>query len=248
MDETYYVIERFGEQLKTVKSAMEAMPLKRKAVDAYRVKNNLEKAKDAYEELKALKGKLLDAVLNLRLLFAESEMPKEAEFCGKLHGSVKVFNLMTPDYGKLIKALEMLMTAVPQSETANAKVIGRLMNNVRMGYYPTDLEHVGMIKKALVFPGGRVNVLDPCCGCGQALERLTQDENAETYGAEIDESRAADAETRLDRVAYGSFFYSRMSHEAFHALFLNPPYLSVLSEGGLKTRSEKRFLVEAFII
>ena len=29
MDETYYVIERFGEQLKTVKSAAEALPVKR---------------------------------------------------------------------------------------------------------------------------------------------------------------------------------------------------------------------------
>lgn len=245
MDETYYVIERFGEQLRTVKNAIETMPLKRKAVDTYRQRNNVEKAKDVYGKLKALKGKLLDATLNLRLLFSESEMQKEAEFCGKLYGSIKAFNLMTPDYGKLIRALNFLISAVPHSETANARVIGRLMNNVRMGYYPTDIEHVAMIKKALAFPSEKVNILDPCCGCGQALERLSRDENVETYGAEIDESRASDAENRLGRVAYGSFFYSRVSHEAFHALFLNPPYLSVMSEGGLKTRSEKRFLAES---
>ena len=36
---------------------------------------------------------------------------------------------------------------------------------------------------------------------------------------------------------------ARISHEAFHVLFLNPPYLSVLGENGQTGRDEKRFLV-----
>ena len=43
----------------------------------------------------------------------------------------------------------------------------------------------------------------------------------------------------------GSFFHSRISHEAFHLLFLNPPYLSVLNEKGGRSRHEKRFLIES---
>ena len=35
------------------------------------------------------------------------------------------------------------------------------------------------------------------------------------------------------------------SHEAFHLLLLNPPYISVLKEGGGSSRSEKLFLVES---
>ena len=62
---------------------------------------------------------------------------------------------------------------------------------------------------------------------------------------ELDESRAAEAQTRLHRVGFGSFFYSRVSHEAFHLLFLNPPYLSVLNESGGRARHEKKFLVES---
>jgi hypothetical protein len=46
-------------------------------------------------------------------------------------------------------------------------------------------------------------------------------------------------------VGVGSFFRSRISHEAFHLLFLNPPYLHVLQEGGGSARSEKMFLVDA---
>jgi hypothetical protein len=46
-------------------------------------------------------------------------------------------------------------------------------------------------------------------------------------------------------VGFGSFFHSRISNEAFHAMLLNPPYLSVMTEGGNNTRSEKRFLVDS---
>ena len=38
---------------------------------------------------------------------------------------------------------------------------------------------------------------------------------------------------------------TRISHEAFHVLFLNPPYLSVIEEGGHTGRDEKRFLVNS---
>jgi hypothetical protein len=46
-------------------------------------------------------------------------------------------------------------------------------------------------------------------------------------------------------VGFGSFFHSRISNEAFHAMLLNPPYMSVMTEGGSKIRSEKRFLVDS---
>ena len=61
---------------------------------------------------------------------------------------------------------------------------------------------------------------------------------------ELDEHRAQQAQSRLHRVGFGSFFHSRISHEAFHLLFLNPPYLSVLNAGGGRSRHEKRFLIE----
>ena len=43
----------------------------------------------------------------------------------------------------------------------------------------------------------------------------------------------------------GSVAGSAVSHEAFHLLFLNPPYLSVLNESGSRARHEKRFLIES---
>ena len=115
-----------------------------------------------------------------------------------------------------------------------------------MGYYPTDLEHIGHIERVIAFPEGVVtNLLDPCCGCGLALRSLAEGNNCYPYGVEMDESRAEEAQTRLHRVAFGSFFHSNISHEAFHAMLLNPPYLSVLGENGQNFRSEKRFLTDS---
>ena len=35
------------------------------------------------------------------------------------------------------------------------------MANVRMGFYPTDLSHVELLKRGIVFPECEVNLLDP---------------------------------------------------------------------------------------
>mgnify|MGYP004669781779 CR=1 FL=1 len=245
MSETYYVMDRFAEADSSLKSIIEAMPIKRKAIDVYRQKNSMQRAKDTYADLEGLKKKLLEIVKNLRLLFSEAEITEGADFANKLYVSVKGFHLMTPDYTKLMGAISALKEYIPQTEKANAKVIGNLMNNVKMGYYPTDLEHVRLIKAALTFPDMCVNLFDPCCGEGFALEMLGKDEDCITFGTEIDESRGKESETRLDRVGFGSYFHSSIRHESFHAIFLNPPYLSVIGENGVKARSEKRFLVES---
>ena len=120
------------------------------------------------------------------------------------------------------------------------------MNNIKMGYYPTDPGNISLIMRGFRFPEGvTTNLIDPCCGCGKALRQLAQGNNCYAYGVELDESRAEEAQTRLHRVGFGSFFHSRISHEAFHLLFLNPPYLSVINEGGGRSRHEKRFLIES---
>ena len=120
------------------------------------------------------------------------------------------------------------------------------MNHVRMGYYPTDPENIAHILRGIAFPEGvTTNLLDPCCGCGKALRQLADGNNCYTYGMELDEHRAEEAQTRLHRVGFGSFFHSQISREAFHVLFLNPPYLSVMTAGGSRVRSEKQFLVQS---
>lgn len=107
-------------------------------------------------------------------------------------------------------------------------------------------DNIALLLRGIKFPEGvTTNLLDPCCGCGKALRQLAQGNNCYAYGVELDESRAEEAQTRLHRVGFGSFFHSSISREAFHLLFLNPPYLSVINESGGRSRHEKRFLIES---
>ena len=153
---------------------------------------------------------------------------------------------MSTGYRPVYDAVCRFAQQLPEKNTVNAATIGRLMNNVKLGYYPTDPDSIALMLQGISFPEGMTtNVFDPCCGCGKALWQIAQGNNCYAYGVELDESRAEEAQTRLHRVGFGSFFHSDISREAFHLLFLNPPYLSVLNESGSKARHEKRFLIES---
>ena len=176
----------------------------------------------------------------------ETEEYRTAAAAEKLRAGLSGFDLMSSAYKPVYDTLSAFASAFPVNETTNAAVVGRLMNNIRLGYYPTDPANIALILRSLHFPEGVVtNLLDPCCGCGKALRQIAQGNGCYTYGVELDENRAEEAQTRLHRVGFGSFFHSMVSREAFHLLFLNPPYLSVLNESGGRARHEKRFLIES---
>ena len=162
----------------------------------------------------------------------------------KLSDAVKRFDfLKRGNYSALISALSSFADMLPDGKCIDAKAAAHLMNRIKMGYFPTDLEHVKLIKKAVQFPKGQVNILDPCCGEGLALKAFSEGENAVTYGIEIDEERGRRARENLDRAVLGSFFYSRYPFGRFHAIFLNPPYLSCPGPDG-RRRMERAFLAD----
>ena len=195
------------------------------------------------------KQKIVSALREAVLLLEELDLPKVSAYTAQLCMAADTFPARTGDMGRLTKALadwlDYLRPLLPEPEnrTVDAAVVGRQMNSIRLGYYPTDPAHVAYLKRALRFPEGKtVNLLDPCCGEGNALRQLGDGQNAVTYGAELDDSRTEAALEQLDHVAMGSYYYARISRSAFHLLFLNPPYLQLY--GG--ARSEKRFLGESY--
>ena len=247
LTQNLYVLEQLEKARRGIAQMREDMPACRSKIQKLLNSNKLTEAKDWHIFLCIQKEKLLEHLETCRLSLQELELYDLSDFTVKLARAVTGFSVMTPDYGKFSASIGHYLQQLPSRETitTNVSVLGRLMNHVRMGYYPTDLEHVKMMVNGIAFPPGiTTNLLDPCCGCGSALRTLAMGNNCFTYGVELDQSRAEEAQSRLHRVAMGSFFYSRISHEAFHILFLNPPYLSVLGEGGTKARHEKRFLAE----
>ncbi len=162
----------------------------------------------------------------------------------KLFDGLKRFDYLgSGNYPALISALYSFADMLPDKENIDAKAAAHLMNRIKMGYFPTDEKHVRLIKQAVSFPKAQVNILDPCCGEGLALKTLAENENADTYGIELDESRGHTAQKNLDRVGLGSFFGSSVPPGRFHTLFLNPPYLSCPGNGGSK-RMERAFLAD----
>ena len=237
------------EQLKTLQSAitelMQGMVIRRAKVEKYK-DTDLTAARDTFTELQRIRTQLAQAIGDARLLLMEAEEYQTAKMAAILQAGLLRFDLMSNAYRPVYDAIQNFIKEFPVDGTANAAVIGRLMNNVKLGYYPTDPDNISLILRGIQFPEGvTTNLFDPCCGCGKALRQLAQGNNCYAYGVELDESRAEEAQTRLHRVGFGSFFYSQVSHETFHLLFLNPPYLSVLNESGGRARHEKRFLIES---
>jgi hypothetical protein len=248
-NQTHYAIVKLEEAAKIVKLAINEFATQRKKPD--KLKNNKPKAQEAYADLQQHFDKLKKALDSSTLALLEMELPDIADYSTKLNHAVKDFNMMTPDYGKLCGALSDYLAMLPLSETkaktTNAAIIGRLMASVKMGYYPTETEHARLIARGIEFPEGvSANLLDPCCGCGIALQTMALEHECITYGIELDRHRAEEAVARLNRVGFGSYFHSRISQEAFHLLLLNPPYLSVMTESGSNARSEKRFLIDCY--
>lgn len=241
----YYVLERIGELREQIPQAMQAMVVFRARIEKYR-QTDLSAARDTYDALRRVRDDLTQALADAQPLLMELESYALATMAGQLLRGFKGFDLMSTGYRPVYDAVCRFAQQLPEKNTVNAATIGRLMNNVKLGYYPTAPDNIALMLQGISFPEGvTTNVFDPCCGCGKALRQIAQGNNCYAYGVELDESRAEEAQTRLHRVGFGSFFHSDISREAFHLLFLNPPYLSVLNESGSKARHEKRFLIES---
>ena len=240
-----YALDQLTQLQSQIMQSAQGMVVQRARIEKYR-QSNLTAARDTYKELERIRAHLVERLTASQLFLLEMEEYPLASAAEQLRRGLAGFQLMSTGYKPVYEALAKFTASFPTGQKTNAAIVGRLMNNIKLGYYPTDPDNISLILRGIHFPEGvTTNLFDPCCGCGRALRQLAQGNNCYAYGVELDESRAEDAQTRLHRVGFGSFFHSRISHEAFHLLFLNPPYLSVINESGGRSRHEKRFLIES---
>ncbi|WP_409967665.1 DUF6094 domain-containing protein [Bengtsoniella intestinalis] len=243
----YYVLEQLHRLRQQIDDGIHGLVIGRARVEKYRA-IDVTTAKDLYHTLEKDRDALVEVLGDTQRCLQEVEEYRLSQLAGTLRSGLAGFALSSSAYKPVYNVMIDFANKLPQpGQTTDAAIIGRLMNNVKLGYYPTGPQNIAYIKEAFSVPEGvEPNYLDPCCGCGLALSQLAQGQDCHTYGVELDESRGQQAESRLYRVGYGSFFHSHVSYDAFHLLFLNPPYLAVLGEGGNRTRHEKRFLVESY--
>ena len=101
----------------------------------------------------------------------------------------------------------------------------RLAAQMKMGYYPTPPTVTDLIAGILVPPAkGPVRIIDPCAGEGTALTRIGERLDAETFGIELDRTRARIAADNLTRCLSTDYAAAYVSASAFSLLYLNPPY------------------------
>ena len=113
----------------------------------------------------------------------------------------------------------------------------RLAAQAKGGFYPTPPRVVDLIAGQIQPPAGydqrnreTLRILDPCCGAGEAVAQLAECLDGpntipiETHGVELHRDRAAEAESRLDRVLAADLFATSIANGAFGLLYLNPPY------------------------
>lgn len=240
----YYCLEELAESAKILQAIREQLPVIHAQYRQHRgtgQRQEIEALVDMQAAVRRLWGEFPSLIQRL-CEYGDDELLKTAR---KLYEVLRRYDYLgASDLTPLCRALEAFEQMLPTpGRNINAAALGRLMNRVRMGYQPTDSAHVDLLRRAVVFPTEPVNLLDPCCGEGEALARFADGANAVTYGIEIDELRGEMAQRRLNRVGFGSFFFSRVSSGAFQVLFLNPPYLSVRTEYGNR-RLEKSFLAD----
>ena len=107
----------------------------------------------------------------------------------------------------------------------------RIAAALKMGYYPTPPQTLEQIAQLLrpAARGGSLRLLDPCAGEGEALGAISSalaahGAEVETIGVELSDTRAAVAETVLDRCICADWADITCSHKSFSLLWLNPPY------------------------
>ncbi|WP_368502691.1 DUF6094 domain-containing protein (plasmid) [Alkalihalophilus sp. As8PL] len=120
--------------------------------------------------------------------------------------------------------------------------MARIASESKLGYYPWPLDELKLIENAMSVKGeGVLNMIDPCCGKGEALAHMQQHlkqqyQAVSTYGVELEKTRYEQANQVLDYCLNEGYENVRTENK-YNLVLLNPPYDEVFHE-----RTELRFL------
>ncbi len=108
--------------------------------------------------------------------------------------------------------------------------MARQESKAKGGFYPTPDDEMNLVcQKFSIDLATRAFLIDPCAGNGSALKMLSDHLKRkgglpETYGIELEETRAQEAKEVLDHAVKCDYNQARTSTKAFSVLWLNPPY------------------------
>lgn len=172
-----YALDQLAQLQSKIVRLSQSMVLQRARIERCR-QSDLAAARDIYAELSKTREALVEALAQTQLFLMEMEEYALAKVSGQLRQGLAGFALMSTGYKSVYEALSRFASSLPVGQKTNAAVVGRLMNNIKLGYYPTDPDNIDLLLRGIKFPEGvTTNLLDPCCGCGKALRQLAQGNN-----------------------------------------------------------------------
>lgn len=125
------------------------------------------------------------------------------------------------------------------------------MNHRKSGFFPTDNDTLENLFSILIPSDESVNLLDPCCGKGDALSQFKDYlyPNAQTFGVELNQERYEAAKCQLDHAYYADIYDVSLGRSQFDLLFLNPPYGNDMADNLSDDKTERlehKFLTQTF--
>ena len=137
--QTCFCLAETAASRQTIGRLREQLPKARARYDKYKG-SGLKWERDAIIDLQKMVGRLWEEFPKLIQQLNEYGDQNLIETTRKLYGVLKRYDYLgTRNYAGLCAALKMYEDMLPVGETIDTATLGRLMNRVRMGYYPTDL-------------------------------------------------------------------------------------------------------------
>lgn len=144
-----YALDQLAQLQGKIIQLSKSMVLQRARIERCR-QSDLAAARDIYAELSRTRETLVETLAQVQLFLMEMEEYALAKVSGQLRQGLAGFALMSTGYKSVYEALSRFASSLPVGQKTNAAVVGRLMNNIKLGYYPTDpdmLAHLTLLPK-----------------------------------------------------------------------------------------------------
>lgn len=132
-----YALDQLAQLQGKIVRLSKSMVLQRARIERCR-QSDLAAARDIYAELSRTRETLVETLAQVQLFLMEMEEYALAKVSGQLRQGLAGFALMSTGYKSVYEALSRFASSLPVGQKTNAAVVGRLMNNIKLGYYPTD--------------------------------------------------------------------------------------------------------------
>lgn len=145
-----YALDQLAQLQGKIIQLSKSMVLQRARIERCR-QSDLAAARDIYAELSRTRETLVETLAQVQLFLMEMEEYALAKVSGQLRQGLAGFALMSTGYKSVYEALSRFAASLPVGQKTNAAVVGRLMNNIKLGYSLSYLSPCGNISKTRRF-------------------------------------------------------------------------------------------------